>query len=328
MSAIRPTPPPAATGPKILPSPPTIRLPPILAVPSAQYRRHGGRSARSAGPAPDGRRRRRRAAPTVIGNYEKGKVTAADKTADQSRPRISDVGDNDQDRSWQRSDEVQDSFGAAPHERPVPRISIHAFCEFPDTGAALQRAGADRRLSKAHLTVQLGGINAAVDFYHGQVTPNLLIVETRLQRPGRAGRTRPPGRSLRSRHQSGRGRPHQRRRALSRIDAPRRVGISGGAAVAAAVDRSDFRSLSGSRRQARSAASSPLSARAAARALPPSPTMSAGASPRNCTSTPPSWISTCRSAPRAWISMTRPARASPMRCRRRNGWTMCCSTAF
>ena len=33
-----------------------------------------------------------------------------------------------------------DVFGAAPHERPVPRISIHAFCEFPDTGAALQRS--------------------------------------------------------------------------------------------------------------------------------------------------------------------------------------------
>jgi pilus assembly protein CpaE len=73
-----------------------------------------------------------------------------------------------------------EGFGAAPHERPVPRISIHAFCEFPDTGAALQRAGSDRRLSKAHLTVQLGGIGAAVDHYHGQVTPNLLIVETRL----------------------------------------------------------------------------------------------------------------------------------------------------
>ena len=73
-----------------------------------------------------------------------------------------------------------EGFGAAPHERPVPRISIHAFCEFPDTGAALQRAGADRRLSKAHLTVQLGGISAAVEYYRGQVTPNLLIVETRL----------------------------------------------------------------------------------------------------------------------------------------------------
>ncbi|MBN9553133.1 MAG: CtpF protein, partial [Alphaproteobacteria bacterium] len=73
-----------------------------------------------------------------------------------------------------------ETFGATPQERPVPRISIHAFCEFPDSGAALQRAGADRRLAKAHLTVQLGGIAAAIEFYHGQVTPNLLIVETRL----------------------------------------------------------------------------------------------------------------------------------------------------
>src|ERR1700727_1444098 len=73
-----------------------------------------------------------------------------------------------------------DGFGAAPHERPVPRISIHAFCEFPDTGAALQRAGAYRRLAKAHLQVQLGGIDAAVDHYNGQITPNLLIVETKL----------------------------------------------------------------------------------------------------------------------------------------------------
>jgi pilus assembly protein CpaE len=73
-----------------------------------------------------------------------------------------------------------ESFGAAPHERPVPRISIHAFCEYPDTGAAMQRAGGDRRLSKAHLQVQLGGINAALEHYTGQITPNLLIVETKL----------------------------------------------------------------------------------------------------------------------------------------------------
>jgi pilus assembly protein CpaE len=79
-----------------------------------------------------------------------------------------------------KRDESEDAYGAGPQERPVPRISIHAFCEFPDTGAALQRAAADRRLSKAHLTVQLGGIAAAVEFYQGQVTPNLLIVETRL----------------------------------------------------------------------------------------------------------------------------------------------------
>ncbi|HXC54274.1 MAG TPA: pilus assembly protein CpaE [Rhizomicrobium sp.] len=79
-----------------------------------------------------------------------------------------------------KAPEQEEAFGAAPHERPVPRISIAAFVEFPDTGAALQRASSDRRLAKAHVNVQLGGINAAVDHFHGQVTPNLLIVETRL----------------------------------------------------------------------------------------------------------------------------------------------------
>ena len=73
-----------------------------------------------------------------------------------------------------------ENFGVAPHERPVPRISIHAFCEFPDTGTALQRAATDRRLSKAHLQLQLGGVNAAIEHYTGQITPNLLIVETKL----------------------------------------------------------------------------------------------------------------------------------------------------
>jgi pilus assembly protein CpaE len=76
---------------------------------------------------------------------------------------------------------ASEEFGAAPHERPVPRISIQAFCEFPDTGAALQRAASDRRLAKAHVTVQLGGLQAAVDHHSENVTPNLLIVETRLQ---------------------------------------------------------------------------------------------------------------------------------------------------
>lgn len=80
-----------------------------------------------------------------------------------------------------KASEKEEEFGAAPHERPVPRISIAAFVEFPDTGAALQRAGSDRRLAKAHVSVQLGGIQGALDHFHGQVTPNLLIVETRLK---------------------------------------------------------------------------------------------------------------------------------------------------
>ena len=74
-----------------------------------------------------------------------------------------------------------DGFGAAPHERPVPRISIQAFAEFPDTTAALQRAAADRRLSRAHVGVQAGGVQTAVKFFSENPTPNLIIVETRGQ---------------------------------------------------------------------------------------------------------------------------------------------------
>lgn len=62
--------------------------------------------------------------------------------------------------------------------RPVPRISIHAFCETPDTTALLERAAVDRRLSKTHLTVHMGGMSKAVDHFQTAATPNLIIVET------------------------------------------------------------------------------------------------------------------------------------------------------
>lgn len=62
--------------------------------------------------------------------------------------------------------------------RPVPRISIHAFCETPDTTALLERAAVDRRLSKTHLTVHMGGLVKAVDHFQTAATPNLIIVET------------------------------------------------------------------------------------------------------------------------------------------------------
>jgi pilus assembly protein CpaE len=72
-------------------------------------------------------------------------------------------------------------FGAASYERPVPRISIDAFCEFPDTLGTLEHAATDRRLSKAHVNVQSGGVPAAVRFFADHPTPNLIVVETRGQ---------------------------------------------------------------------------------------------------------------------------------------------------
>jgi pilus assembly protein CpaE len=62
--------------------------------------------------------------------------------------------------------------------RPVPRISIHAFCETPATTALLEKAAVDRRLSKAHLTIHMGGVAKAVDQFQMSSTPNLIILET------------------------------------------------------------------------------------------------------------------------------------------------------
>ncbi|MBX9453116.1 MAG: CpaE family protein [Mesorhizobium sp.] len=78
------------------------------------------------------------------------------------------------------SDAVSDNEIAAMSElRPVPRISIQAFCETESVASPIERAAADRRMSKAHLKVHMGGIGTAIDFYHSAQTPNLIIVESR-----------------------------------------------------------------------------------------------------------------------------------------------------
>lgn len=60
---------------------------------------------------------------------------------------------------------------------PIPRISIQAFCDQQSTADVLNTVSEDRRLSKAHVNVQLGGTKAALAFYENAPTPNLIILE-------------------------------------------------------------------------------------------------------------------------------------------------------
>ena len=64
------------------------------------------------------------------------------------------------------------------HIAQVPRISIQAFCESAETAGLMQTAGEDRRMVKAHLKVQMGGIAAAVEAYRSSPTPNVIILES------------------------------------------------------------------------------------------------------------------------------------------------------
>lgn len=65
--------------------------------------------------------------------------------------------------------------------RPLPRISIQAFCETEGVANILERAANDRRMARTHVKVQTGGIDAAIDFYQSAPTPNLIVLESRKQ---------------------------------------------------------------------------------------------------------------------------------------------------
>src|ERR687887_2251010 len=67
---------------------------------------------------------------------------------------------------------------SAEHIAPAPRVSVQAFCETVETAAAVQAAGEDRRLGRAHLKVQMGGIVAANEAYSASPTPNVIVIET------------------------------------------------------------------------------------------------------------------------------------------------------
>ncbi|MGF9759782.1 AAA family ATPase [Microvirga sp. 0TCS3.31] len=61
----------------------------------------------------------------------------------------------------------------------IPRIVIHAFCDSPDTAYAVDRAAADRLMSRAQVVVHSGGGAAAVRHYQQVPSPDLVIVESR-----------------------------------------------------------------------------------------------------------------------------------------------------
>jgi pilus assembly protein CpaE len=84
--------------------------------------------------------------------------------------------------SYARQTHEEQSEAAPPpveeHIAPAPRVSVQAFCETVETAAAVQSAGEDRRLGKAHLKIQMGGMAAAVEAYRSAPTPNVIVLES------------------------------------------------------------------------------------------------------------------------------------------------------
>jgi pilus assembly protein CpaE len=79
------------------------------------------------------------------------------------------------------NDEIPQETTAGERARPIPRISIQAFCDDARVAEVLQYAAEDRRLSKAHVSVHMGGIAAAIAHYVDSPTPNLIVVDSALK---------------------------------------------------------------------------------------------------------------------------------------------------
>ena len=69
------------------------------------------------------------------------------------------------------------SLPPSDHIAPAPRVSVQAFCETVEIAGTVQAAGEDRRLAKAHVKVQMGGMTAALEAYKSAPTPNVILIE-------------------------------------------------------------------------------------------------------------------------------------------------------
>jgi pilus assembly protein CpaE len=65
---------------------------------------------------------------------------------------------------------------------PIPRISMQAFCETSEVAHVIQQAISDRRMEKAQVKVNMGGVPAAIEAYRSSPTPNVIFLESAASR--------------------------------------------------------------------------------------------------------------------------------------------------
>jgi len=63
-------------------------------------------------------------------------------------------------------------------EKALPSISIEAFCDRPETAGAIDATKRDWRMKRVNMSVYMGGLSAAIEYYHKESTPNLIMIES------------------------------------------------------------------------------------------------------------------------------------------------------
>jgi pilus assembly protein CpaE len=66
-------------------------------------------------------------------------------------------------------------------ERALPQLSIHAFCDRNETASCVNQMTRDWRMSRTNTKIYMGGLPAAIDFYHKENTPGLILIESAMR---------------------------------------------------------------------------------------------------------------------------------------------------
>ena len=63
-------------------------------------------------------------------------------------------------------------------DRALPQISIHAFCDRQETAAVINETTRDWRMKRTNVKIYMGGLASAIEFYHKENTPGLILIES------------------------------------------------------------------------------------------------------------------------------------------------------
>lgn len=66
---------------------------------------------------------------------------------------------------------------------PLPHVAIQVFFETPGVAAIVEEATHDRRMVKAQVRIQAGGVAGAVEAYRDAPTPNVIVIEATTDGP-------------------------------------------------------------------------------------------------------------------------------------------------
>ncbi len=68
-------------------------------------------------------------------------------------------------------------------EKVLPQISIHAFCDRQETAHCMNETTRDWRMKRTNVKIYMGGLASAIEFYHKENTPNLIMIESGMNGP-------------------------------------------------------------------------------------------------------------------------------------------------